>query len=71
MPRPMNHRHPPFWATEERMQTTTTPRAILNALRDLQTKSSTPGEALVFDGVTSSGQLAFRRVPHNYPRVRF
>ncbi len=71
MPRPMNHRHAPFWATEERMLDTTTPRAILNALRDLQTKSSTPGEALVFDGFDSIGKPTYRRVPHNYRRIRF
>ena len=67
MPRPMNHRHAPFWATEERMLDTTTPRAILNALRDLQTKGSRPGDALVFDGLDSNGRATFRRVPHRFP----
>ena len=50
----------PFWAEEK-------DGLKEKYLRELQTKGSRPGDALVFSGLDNTGRPTFHRVPHRFP----
>lgn len=60
MSRPKNS-HRPWWAPDPH------DRFANKLWRELQTRGSREGQALVFDGFDLVGRVTYKRVPHRYP----